>query len=447
MRRLLDAEQQKEQPAHVMRQDIPEDSGHKQEHGQKDLTWGEEEVKARQTSRRLKLLMCRLWEDERQREGAERELRNLISQVQDYKQERAENDAVQQREDTLTKSSDPRHKKSQKGQGQVRKDRANEQNSAGRQTAQQRAANSAEETSKIDSSRSHSGYDRDSSRTRRNVMPDCGEESTNEYESADKRKGQEAVASCEQASMRLERRVEKVNEYLCTMGTCWMKCIMLLVAVYGSVPICLLNPLYLKTHIADGIAISCIMTCCVLLIMSPAPNQMAEVGQNAPAPTNNFDMQLGARTKDWEDTTVTTKRSKCSDWVAQILNWFERISVAVGVLSICVALVVQWGASMGEMGNETVATLRNVAWTAFTYALTCGGMAKVILFIFVVSLQSAAAYSVAGIGHGGHAPAIYSAMHLRARARLDPAVWAPVESSFGGEHNSLKSAKWAWGEV
>jgi len=29
MRRLLDAEQQKEQPAHVMRQDIPEDSGHK----------------------------------------------------------------------------------------------------------------------------------------------------------------------------------------------------------------------------------------------------------------------------------------------------------------------------------------------------------------------------------------------------------------------------------
>jgi len=53
------------------------------------------------------------------------------------------------------------------------------------------------------------------------------------------------------------------------------------------------------------------MTCCVLLIMSPVSNQMAEVGQNAPAPTNNFDMQLGARTKDWEDTTVTTKSSKC----------------------------------------------------------------------------------------------------------------------------------------
>jgi len=82
MRRLLDAEQQKEQPARVMRQEIPEDSGHKQEHGQKDLNWGKEDVKARQASRRLKLLMRRLRKDERQRERAERDLRNLISQVQ-----------------------------------------------------------------------------------------------------------------------------------------------------------------------------------------------------------------------------------------------------------------------------------------------------------------------------------------------------------------------------
>jgi len=41
---------------------------------------------------------------------------------------------------------------------------------------------------------------------------------------------------------------------------------------------------------------------------------------------------------------------------------------------------------------------------------------------------------VTGIGHGGHAPAIFPAMHLRARARLDPAVWAPVEK-FGGQKN------------
>jgi len=38
-------------------------------------------------------------------------------------------------------------------------------------------------------------------------------------------------------------------------------------------------------------------------------------------------------------------------------------------------------------------------------------------------------------------------MHLGARARLDLAVWAPVENSFGGEHNGLQPAKWAWGEV
>ena len=93
-------------------------------------------MKARQTSRRLKLLMRWLWEDERQREGAERELRNLISQVQDYKQERGKHDVVQQREDTMIKSSDHKHEKSHKRQEQVQKDRANEQSSVASQTAQ-----------------------------------------------------------------------------------------------------------------------------------------------------------------------------------------------------------------------------------------------------------------------------------------------------------------------
>jgi len=45
--------------------------------------------------------------------------------------------------------------------------------------------------------------------------------------------------------------------------------------------------------------------------MSLASNQIAAVGQNTPAPRNNFDMQLGAKTKDWVDTTVATKCSKC----------------------------------------------------------------------------------------------------------------------------------------
>jgi len=83
---------------------------------------------------------------------------------------------------------------------------------------------------------------------------------------------------------------------------------------------------------------------------------------------------------------------------AQILNWIERISVAGGLLSIIVAIVALWGETMGEIGQEAVATLKNVALTAFTYALARGSMVKAILFIFVVGLQPAAAYSVAGIG-------------------------------------------------
>jgi len=132
---------------------------------------------------------------------------------------------------------------------------------------------------------------------------------------------------------------------------------------------------------------------------------------------------------------------------AQILNWIERISVAVGLLSIIVAMVAVWGETMGEIGQEAVGTLKNVASTAFTYALACGKMVKEIQVIFVVGLQPAAAYSVAGIWHRAHTPVIYSAMHLGARTKLDPAVWAPVESSFGGEHNGSQSAKWAWGKV
>ena len=88
-----------------------------------------------------------------------------------------------------------------------------------------------------------------------------------------------------------------------------MKCVMLLVAVYGFVPISLLYPR--KTHLANGLAISCIMTCCVLLIMSPKQINNLPFGQNAPASTNNFGMELGARTRDWEDKTVATKCSEC----------------------------------------------------------------------------------------------------------------------------------------
>jgi len=231
--------------------------------------------------------------------------------VQDYKQERGEHDAVQQREDTMIKSSDQKHEKSHKRQEQVRKDRANEQSSVAHQTAQQRAANSADATDKIDSSGYHSGSDRDSSSVRRTVMPASREVTPHEYTPADKREDQEGVDNGEQACVRLERRVKTVYAYLCTRDAYWMKCgIMasLWVGMHCIVPIC--NRMSVKLHIANRIAISWIMTSGVLLVMSPASNQMAALGQNNPAPTNNFDMQLGARTKDWEDTTVATKCSK-----------------------------------------------------------------------------------------------------------------------------------------
>ena len=91
-----------------------------------------------------------------------------------------------------------------------------------------------------------------------------------------------------------------------------MKCVIILLLMSGILrPGWLRNQQYDKSHIANGIAISWIMTCCVLLVMSPASNQNLALGQNNPAPTNNFDVQLGARTRDWEDKTVATKCSKC----------------------------------------------------------------------------------------------------------------------------------------
>ena len=84
-----------------------------------------------------------------------------------------------------------------------------------------------------------------------------------------------------------------------------MKCGIMLVGMYCIVPIC--NRMSVKSHIVNGIAISWIFACCVVLVMSPASNQIAAVGQNTPATKNHFDMQLGSGTKDWVDMTVVTK--------------------------------------------------------------------------------------------------------------------------------------------
>ena len=82
----------------------------------------------------------------------------------------------------------------------------------------------------------------------------------------------------------------------------------MLVGMYCIVPIC--DRVSVKSHIANGIAISWIIACCVVLVVSPASNQIAAAGQNTPATKKIFDMQLGAGTKDWIDMTEVTKCSK-----------------------------------------------------------------------------------------------------------------------------------------
>jgi len=98
---------------------------------------------------------------------------------------------------------------------------------------------------------------------------------------------------------------------------------------------------------------------------------------------------------------------------------------AMGLLSIIMIGVVQWGASVTDMGSEMVSMLRCAAGLILMGAWACTCAAKILVFFFVVGLEPAAAFSIAGIGHRAHAPAIYSAMHLGARTKLDPAVWTP----------------------
>ena len=57
----------------------------------------------------------------------------------------------------------------------------------------------------MDSSRSHSGSDRDSIRVRSDEMPDSGEATPTQHVSTDKRRSQEGVGRSERACMRLDQ--------------------------------------------------------------------------------------------------------------------------------------------------------------------------------------------------------------------------------------------------
>jgi len=133
-----------------------------------------------------------------------------------------------------------------------------------------------------------------------------------------------------------------------------------------------------------------------------------------------------------------------------IMNWLLWLSVGMGLLSIFIMVLAQLMAYVADLGTDVVSSFRWAAVMTLAgagYAGTFACAAKMLLFITVLGLPSAVAYPVAGIGNRAQAPAIYSAMHLKVRAKLDLTVWAPVQNTFGGEHNGSQPAQWAWGEV
>jgi len=135
---------------------------------------------------------------------------------------------------------------------------------------------------------------------------------------------------------------------------------------------------------------------------------------------------------------------------ATIMNWLLWLSVGMGLLSILIMVLAQLMAYVGDLRTDVVSSFRWAAAMTLAgtgYAGTFACTAKMLLFITVLGLPPAVAYPITGIGNRAQAPAIHSAMHLKVRAKLDQAVWAPVENTFEGEHNGSQPAQWTWEEV
>jgi hypothetical protein len=143
-----------------------------------------------------------------------------------------------------------------------------------------------------------------------------------------------------------------------------------------------------------------------------------------------------------DDSGTRRGPSRGPNLAATIMNGLPWLSVGMVAISMAIFVVAQMMAYVGNVGTGVVYLIR---WVAAMTLAGAGSLACAVwipwVIICVLGLPPTAAYS-AGIGHRAHAPAIYSAMHLRAHAKLDPAVWAPVENSFGREHNSSQTAKW-----
>jgi len=369
MSRLLDEERHKAQNDKELRQGKPAETGSTQEQKARDMSEAEERAVG-QLSRRHTMFKRRLQDDGRQREGTEKERRHTLSQVNGFMQEQLENDVkVYNRSDKQNEKSDTNDEKVLKNipnaQNYVARQTAKQQAAHSAQETVEQASSRSRSESVSDSSRVRSAvlpdsgetmpYELDPADTRGGQQGVASSEQAclrlelrvekvcaywwtvgtywmqYEHDPADKRGSQEGIASSEQACLRLELRVEKVCAYWWTVGTYWMQCAIVVVAIY-SILISLdmieerrykrechalglkypgPDKMDVKSYIANGIALSWIMTVCVLLVMSPARNQIAEVGSNIPVSSIEFDMPLGARAKII--SVIKTKDTTSSD--------------------------------------------------------------------------------------------------------------------------------------
>jgi len=87
------------------------------------------------------------------------------------------------------------------------------------------------------------------------------------------------------------------------------------------------------------------------------------------------------------------------------------MTMGVGLIIMVLGMLVHLGTYAGEVGSDMLTTTR--AWASATIdilntAFVTYGWVPVALLSIFMAVQPAAAYSVAGIGHRAHTPAIYS---------------------------------------
>jgi len=144
--------------------------------------------------------MRRLWHDERQREGAQWGLWNIISQVHGQQAEHTAEQREQHREQHRAE------------QGSSRVHCESEKYSRDLSNSDKRRVRNAERT-------------------------DSGEAMPYQHNFADTRGCQEGMTSSEQACLRLELHVEKVCAYWWTVGTYWLQYEIVVGAMY-TIAIC-----------------------------------------------------------------------------------------------------------------------------------------------------------------------------------------------------------------